>query len=66
MTGTIGQVSTNGAHIDTPFAPPATKDDVESVAQHMRDAGAVNVSVSPDPKVQGGWILSADWILPSS
>jgi hypothetical protein len=66
MTGTVGKVSTNGAHIDTPFAPPATKADVESVAQHMRDAGAVNVTVSADPNVKDGWILSADWIIPSS
>lgn len=65
MTGTLGQVSTKGAHIDTPFAPPATQADVERVAQHMRDSGAVNVTVTADPNTPGGWILSADWILPS-
>lgn len=56
----------NGAHIDTKFAPPASKESVEAVAKNMRKAGAVNVTVTADPDVEGGWILSADWILPSS
>jgi hypothetical protein len=62
MTGTI---TAAGAHIDTPFDKTIPKADVEKVAAQMREAGAKNVKVNPDPTT-GGWILSADWILPPS
>jgi hypothetical protein len=63
MTGTV---TPNGAHIDTPFDPPATQAQVQAIADTMTSAGATNVQVKANPNVPGGWIIAADWVLPKS
>jgi len=61
MTGTM---TVNGAHIETPFDPPATKEEVQAIADTMTKAGATNVQVKANPNVAGGWIIAADWVMP--
>lgn len=61
-----GTITANGAHIETKFAPPATKAEVEAIGAAQTKAGATNVTVTADPAVAGGWILAADWVLPAS
>ena len=63
MTGTV---IPNGAHIETPFDPPATRDQVQAIADMMSSSGASNVTVKDNPKVPGGFIIAADWVMPKS